>query len=418
MTVASATRETPNPCGPPICSGRIRSIPPTTPRATVATAKTSWRRRPLSWPACRRAPTRKAMPKDQTIRRAIAKAHAMIGPGTPSGSKDGWLNAIGGPGSRAACAIASAPSAYPAASTALAMAVRRPSNAIAMAMCVVAGGRRKAAASSNRLAGGRTLGSALSRWTMIATHHVTRRAHRKPKTEAPGARRARVTTSRPSHVARIAVTPCAMTSSSSDSSSTPCCPDGQDGTIRASSPYRQGRRGPGTLARRSLILGSMSLVHPLRSLLIAALLAILAAAPASAQTLGERVVDEAGVMSEAQRAEALEAIEALETSRNIQLWALFVGTSSGQPITEFADAVAAENGLGGNDALLVVAVEDRRDAMWVGDLLDEISDDEIDTIIAEEIEPRLADGNWGAAVAAAADGLDAAAGGTTQPDPG
>src|SRR3990170_1138411 len=164
----------------------------------------------------------------------------------------------------------------------------------------------------------------------------------------------------------------------------------------------------------------MSIVNRTLPFLIAALLVLMSVAPALAQTLTgeERVVDEAGVLSDAHRTEALDAIGQLEEARNVQMWALFVGTTSGQPITEFADAVAAENGLGGNDALLVVAIEDRRDAMWVGDLLDEISDDEIDTIIAEEVEPRLADGNWGAAVAAAADGLDAAAGGTTQPDPG
>ncbi len=155
-------------------------------------------------------------------------------------------------------------------------------------------------------------------------------------------------------------------------------------------------------------------------ILIAALVLLLSAAPVLAQTLtGEtRVVDEAGVLSEAQVGEALDAIGELEDSRNVQMWALFVGTTSGQPITDFADAVAAENGLGGNDALLVVAVEDRRDSLWVGDLLDDVTDEEIDRIIANEIEPRLADGNWGAAIAAAAGGLDEALGGTTQPDPG
>src|SRR5687768_12974496 len=113
----------------------------------------------------------------------------------------------------------------------------------------------------------------------------------------------------------------------------------------------------------------------------------------------------------------LNALGELEDSRNVQMWALFVGTTSGQSITDFADTVAAENSLGGNDALLVVAVEDRRDSMWVGDLLDEVSDNEIDTILADEVEPRLADGNWGAAIAAAADGLDNAMGASTEPEP-
>jgi hypothetical protein len=132
-------------------------------------------------------------------------------------------------------------------------------------------------------------------------------------------------------------------------------------------------------------------------------------APAAlAQTLNDRVADESGVLSEDDVAEALDAIEALDEARNVQLWALFVTSTDGSSITDFADAVAAENSLGGNDALLVVAVDDRRDALWVGDLLDDVSDTEIDRILADGVEPNLADGAWGAAIAAAADGLDAA----------
>jgi uncharacterized membrane protein YgcG len=141
---------------------------------------------------------------------------------------------------------------------------------------------------------------------------------------------------------------------------------------------------------------------------VVALLAMVAAAPALAQTLTDRVVDEAGVMSSGDREEALDAIGSLEEARNIQLWALFVGSTDGQPITDFADAVAADNGLGGNDALLVVAVNDRRDAIWVGSLLDDVSDAELDRILADEVEPRLRESAWGAAVAGAADGLSAA----------
>jgi uncharacterized membrane protein YgcG len=152
----------------------------------------------------------------------------------------------------------------------------------------------------------------------------------------------------------------------------------------------------------------MRSVRPLVRLFFAAAIAVLlvmGGGPALAQTLDARVVDEAGVMSDAQVEEALAAIEELEDEQNVQLWALFVDTTDGQPITDFADAVAAENGLGGNDALLVVAVDDRRDSIWVGDLLAEASDEELDRILAEDVEPALADGEWGAAVAGAATGL-------------
>lgn len=158
---------------------------------------------------------------------------------------------------------------------------------------------------------------------------------------------------------------------------------------------------------------------------LALVLLIGAATPVVAQTLTERVVDEAGVMSGDQVAQAEDAIGALEADANVQLWALFVRTTGGDAITDFADAVAAENGLGGNDALLVVAIDDRRDALWVGDLLDEATNDEIDRVLAERVEPRLADSDWGAAIAGAADGLAEAVSGEPapgepepEPDPG
>ena len=154
----------------------------------------------------------------------------------------------------------------------------------------------------------------------------------------------------------------------------------------------------------------------MRATLFLILVALLVAPAVMAQTLSERVVDESGVLSDGDVTEALDAIQELDDERNVQLWALFVGTTGGASITDFADAVAAENSLGGNDALLVVAIDDRRDALWVGDLLDDVSDEEIDIILADGVEPNLADRAWGAAIAAAANGLDAALA-PVQPEP-
>lgn len=166
------------------------------------------------------------------------------------------------------------------------------------------------------------------------------------------------------------------------------------------------------------MLRVMPVLRRFLALVLVALVAMVVAPAALGQTLDERVVDETGVISDSQRDEALEAIDALEGARNVQLWALFVGTTGGQSITDFADSVATENSLGGNDALLVVAVDDRRDAMWVGDLLGDASNEEIDLIIANGVEPNLQAGEWGAAIAAAADGLDSALdGGQPEPEP-
>ncbi|HET6819562.1 MAG TPA: TPM domain-containing protein, partial [Candidatus Limnocylindria bacterium] len=91
----------------------------------------------------------------------------------------------------------------------------------------------------------------------------------------------------------------------------------------------------------------------LPALLAAIAIAALVVGPVLAETLSDRVVDETGLLSEAQLNEAKQAIGQLESNDNIQLWALFVNSTGGTEVTTYADGVASENGLGGNDALLV-----------------------------------------------------------------
>jgi len=150
-------------------------------------------------------------------------------------------------------------------------------------------------------------------------------------------------------------------------------------------------------------------------LAIAGLAAPFLARAEAPQQLDERLTDLVGVFTSGQREQAERAID--DVSDEVSLWAVFVGTTDGLPAPEYAEEVAALNGLGGNDAVLVVAVDDRRYAMWVGPLLDEVSDEEIDVILAEGVEPQLADGEWGAAVASAADGLVGAISGAPPQEP-
>jgi uncharacterized membrane protein YgcG len=104
------------------------------------------------------------------------------------------------------------------------------------------------------------------------------------------------------------------------------------------------------------------------------------------------------------------ALDRLQRDHGVQLFVLFVDSTADLSVTEYATEVAARNSLGVNDALLVVALQDRTDAIWLSDGLDNITNSEIDRVVANEIEPRLGDGDFAGAVAAAADGLGAAAG--------
>ncbi len=147
-------------------------------------------------------------------------------------------------------------------------------------------------------------------------------------------------------------------------------------------------------------------------LLLGAMLLVTAAQPALAlepPNLADQVTDQAGVLDRGEEADVEAALQALRDEQNIQLFVAYVDTTDGMPAADFAEATAAASSLGGNDALLLVAIDDRSDAMWVGPLLDSVTDTEIDTILAEVVEPLLADGAFADAMIAGADALGAAA---------
>ena len=111
------------------------------------------------------------------------------------------------------------------------------------------------------------------------------------------------------------------------------------------------------------------------------------------------------------------AIERLKRDTNVDLWVLFVQTTGSASVTTFADQVARLNSLGVNDVLLLVAMSDRTDALWVSDGLPQITDAKIDQIISTRVEPRLAAGDPAGAIVGAATGLGEAMGVTVSAAP-
>ncbi|MBM4409361.1 MAG: TPM domain-containing protein [Chloroflexi bacterium] len=148
-------------------------------------------------------------------------------------------------------------------------------------------------------------------------------------------------------------------------------------------------------------------------LLFAVLAGVFAAGPALAAEdiprLGGPVTDQTGTLR-GDEARVERAIVDLRSASAIDLWVLFVETTSPLSITDYAKEVASRNSLGTNDVLLVVAMEDRTDALWVSNSLDDITDAEIDAIIGNDLEPRLSSGDFAGAVEATARGLAGAAG--------
>jgi uncharacterized membrane protein YgcG len=131
--------------------------------------------------------------------------------------------------------------------------------------------------------------------------------------------------------------------------------------------------------------------------------------------LQDRVTDQADVLTDADVATIEQALSGLEDSDNIQLFVAFIDSTGVEDVSSFTEGTAEASSLGGNDALLLVAVEDRSDALWVGDALDEVTTDEIDAILGEHVEPNLAAGDFAGAAVAGAEALGEASTGSILP---
>lgn len=100
------------------------------------------------------------------------------------------------------------------------------------------------------------------------------------------------------------------------------------------------------------------------------------------------------------------ALAELLQNDNVQLFILFVESTGARTVTAFADETARQNSLGGNDALLVVAVGDRTDAIWRdAQTASRLTDQEIQDVLTRRVEPLLASGDFAGAVVAAASGI-------------
>jgi uncharacterized membrane protein YgcG len=153
-----------------------------------------------------------------------------------------------------------------------------------------------------------------------------------------------------------------------------------------------------------------------RTLLVALLaaFALFAARPlgnvavaATIPRLDGTITDQVGAVGD-RRDEVLAALDDVLKSQGVQVFVLFVRTTEDLTVTDFVDQTAAQNSLGADDALVLVALDDHTDAIWVSNSLP-ITNDEISGIIADTLEPSLRDGDFAGAVIGAARALGDAA---------
>lgn len=152
-------------------------------------------------------------------------------------------------------------------------------------------------------------------------------------------------------------------------------------------------------ASRVLAVGAAIAVTPL--------LAVSAAAEEPSY-LEEPVYDPADVLSDEEEAEAAEQIEALREETGLQLFVAYVDTftdASGGTVDgpQWAELTSEESAMGTGDLLLAVAVDQR--AYGVGDVGGSLSDDQLQTVQLEDIEPRLAQDDWAGAIEGATEGF-------------
>ncbi|MCW2617895.1 MAG: putative dehydrogenase, partial [Modestobacter sp.] len=126
--------------------------------------------------------------------------------------------------------------------------------------------------------------------------------------------------------------------------------------------------------------------------------------------LTQQITDTAGALSEVSGDQA--AIDRLRSDQDIQLFVVFVRTFDGATGTAWAQRTAELSGLGGNDLLFAVAVDERAYGWHPGDAVGR-SNAEIAQVISDDVESRLAQQDWDGAVVALADGLRSGTSGTS-----
>ncbi|SOE00525.1 TPM domain-containing protein [Blastococcus haudaquaticus] len=125
--------------------------------------------------------------------------------------------------------------------------------------------------------------------------------------------------------------------------------------------------------------------------------------------LDERITDDAGVLG-GSRGEVEDAIEELESAEGVQLYVVLVDSFDGLGGQEWADATARVSQLGRDEVVFAVAVQDRAYGYSVDEEF-RLDAAEVDRLVADDVEPRLADDDWSGAVVALADGLGGGGGG-------
>ena len=91
------------------------------------------------------------------------------------------------------------------------------------------------------------------------------------------------------------------------------------------------------------------------------------AAAAPPVSVTGQITDEADVLSSGDESEVQAALEELQAEDGTQLYVVYVDSFDGTEGSAWAQQTYERSGMGGDDVLLAVAVEDRRYGTWVSE---------------------------------------------------
>lgn len=150
------------------------------------------------------------------------------------------------------------------------------------------------------------------------------------------------------------------------------------------------------------------------ALFVIAFTFLLASAPAAAEppfNVPGMITDRAGALSGDDEQRIQQSFDRLTDESGLQMFVVYVETFDGMDGQTWANETATASGLGTDDILLAVALEDRSFGISVTDELD-LTDDELDDVRQNDIRPALSDEDWAGAAVAGADGYREAATGS------
>ena len=153
------------------------------------------------------------------------------------------------------------------------------------------------------------------------------------------------------------------------------------------------------MRRLSVVLGLMA------TLLLAAGGPALADPPFG---VSGRVTDQAGVLSSSDKADIEQAIDDLRKNEGIGEYVVLVDSFDGQNGKQWVAQTAEKSGLGAKDVMLAVAVGgERHYGVHPGSAIDA---DKLNTVVINDVEPKLSSGDWAGAAVALAEGMGGGSG--------